>query len=226
MVEHAPGADALKQAEQIEREALLATSLVHPNVVTTFKVCTMLASTAQALRSAGSADTDWSAASLARSPSLPQQAGSNSEGGGSGRRLDMDSASALHFGDSGGPGPTLAQATPGDSAMSEHGGGGTWLPRSPFSQGADGGLVESLRGTSSGALGTGRSGSRHQGGLDGAAATAEEPTADSATGNAGRHPAMLRAEAGEYSLSPEEVAAEDDAEEVQDRCTLFPEGML
>ncbi len=39
VVEHAPGAGMEDQAEKMEREALLATSLIHPNVVTTFKAC-------------------------------------------------------------------------------------------------------------------------------------------------------------------------------------------
>ena len=40
-----PGArESLTLAEQkIEREALLATSLSHPNIIATFKICTMTA---------------------------------------------------------------------------------------------------------------------------------------------------------------------------------------
>ena len=45
VVEHSPGArESLSLAEQkIEREALLATSLSHPNIIATFKICTMTA---------------------------------------------------------------------------------------------------------------------------------------------------------------------------------------
>ncbi len=45
VVEHSPGArESLTLAEQkIEREALLATSLSHPNIIATFKICTMTA---------------------------------------------------------------------------------------------------------------------------------------------------------------------------------------
>ena len=45
VVEHSPGMrESLSVAEQkIEREALLATSLSHPNIIATFKICTMTA---------------------------------------------------------------------------------------------------------------------------------------------------------------------------------------
>ena len=45
VVEHSPGVrESLSLAEQkIEREALLATSLSHPNIIATFKICTMTA---------------------------------------------------------------------------------------------------------------------------------------------------------------------------------------
>jgi hypothetical protein len=46
VVEHSPG-DTMNLAEQkIEREALLATSLSHPNIIATFKICTMVAGSA------------------------------------------------------------------------------------------------------------------------------------------------------------------------------------
>ena len=96
VVEHAPGADMVNQAENIKREALLSTSLSHPNVITTFKVSTMLASTAQALRSTSSADTDWSAPHVLRTPGSPQQPGSASEDGASSHRSYLDSATSLH----------------------------------------------------------------------------------------------------------------------------------
>lgn len=45
VVEHSPGiSESMSLAEQkIEREALLATSLSHPNIIATFKICTMTA---------------------------------------------------------------------------------------------------------------------------------------------------------------------------------------
>lgn len=45
VVEHSPGVrESMSLAEQkIEREALLATSLSHPNIIATFKICTMTA---------------------------------------------------------------------------------------------------------------------------------------------------------------------------------------
>ena len=212
MVEHAAGANALEQADKIEREALLSTSLSHPNVITTFKVSTMLASTAQALRSASSADTDWSAPTMPRTPGSPQQPGSASEDGASSHRLHMDSANTLHSSSLADFEPGSAQATPRDSAMSEHGRGGMRVPQSPFSQAPAGGPAHALQDSSS------RTGPDGGGG---AAATALQPAFDSAASHAGRRPAAVsRGDDADYVLSPEELAAEDDPDAVEERCAL------
>ena len=203
MVEHAAGANAPEQADKIQREALLSTSLSHPNVITTFKVSTMLVSAAQVLRSSSSAETDWSAPNMPRTPRSPQQPGGASEAADSSHRSFLDSANSLHDDGS-------AQATPRDSAMSEHGSRGMRVPLSPFSQAPAGGPADLLHDSSS------RTGP--DGGGD-AAATAVHPTLDSAARNAGRRPAdVSRIEEGDYALSPEEMAAEDDPDAVEERC--------
>ena len=216
MVEHACGANAVEQANKIEREALLSTSLSHPNVITTFKVSTMLASTAQALRSASSADTDWSAPSMPRNPRSPQQPGSASEGDGTRYRSSfVDNANSLHDDGSAGTGPGSAQATPRDSAMSEHGGGGVRMPQTPFSRVSAGGPGDFLPGEHD-TYGRGSLSGNSPGG--GAAAGALQPAFDSAASNEGRRAVLSRAEEGDYALSPEESTAEDDADAVGERC--------
>ena len=216
MVEHAAGANAANQADKIEREALLSTSLSHPNVITTFKVSTMLASTAQALRSASSADTDWSAPSLLGTPGSPQQSGS--EDGASSHRSYMDSANTMRSGSLADSGPGSAQATPRDSAMSDH--GGMRIPRSPFIPSPAGGPADVLRESQSGAYDGDSLSRTSPGGYDGVAATAVQPAFDSAASNAGRRPPVNRAEEGDYAMSPEELAAEDDADAVEERCAM------
>ena len=220
MVEHAAGANALEQAKKIEREALLSTSLSHPNVITTFKVSTMLASTAQGLRSASSSDTDWSAPAMPRTPRSPQLLGSASDGDGSTHRRYMDSANTLHSGSINSSGLGSAQATPRDSAMSEHGGDGLRMLQSPFSHAAAGGHVDVPRDSLSSAHDRNSISRTSPGAYDSAAATASQPAFDSAASNAGRRPAVSRAEGEEYALSPEELAAEDDPDAVEERCAV------
>ena len=218
MVEHAAGASAVEQAEKIEREALLSTSLSHPNIITTFKVCTMLASTAQALRSTSSADTDWSAPTMPRNPGSPQQPGSVSEDGASSHRSYMDSASTVHGGSIADFGPGSAQATPRDSAMSEHGGGGMRMLPSPFSLTNADRPAHGPHGSSSSASERDSLAGTRPSGDGSAAATAVKPAFDSAAIYAGRRPPVNRAEEGDYALSPEELAAEDDPDAVEERC--------
>ena len=220
MVEHAAGADALEQAARIEREALLSTSLSHPNVVTTFKVSTMLASAAQALRSASSAaDTDWSAPNMPRTPRSPQQPGSASEDGASSHRSYMDSAKILHSGSLADSGLSSAQATPRDSAVSERGGGDMRVPQSPFSQAFAGPPADVPRESLSSTYDRGGLGGTSPSG-DGGAAAVAVPAFDSAASVARRHLAVSRTEEGDYALSPEELAAEDDPDAVEERCAL------
>ena len=215
MVEHAAGANALEQADKIEREALLSTSLSHPNIITTFKVSTMLATTAQALRSASSGDTDWSAPSMPRTPRSPQQSGSAFEEGASSHRMYMDSANTLHSGSTADSGSGSAQAMPRDSAMAEHDSGGMRVPLSPFSPAsADVPRGSALSSANDGGSLSGTSPGRY----DGAAATARQPAFDSAASNAGRRAAVSRAEEQDYALSPEELAAEDNPDAVDERC--------
>ena len=217
MVEHGICADALKEAEKIEREALLSTSLSHPSVITTFKVCTMLASTAQALRSASRADTDWSAPNMPRTPGSPQQPGSASEDFASGHRIYVDSASTLHGGSGVDYGPGSTQVTPRDSAMS--GRGGMRMLQSPFSGAFAGGLSGAQRDSmSSGHDRSSMSGTSPGGNAGAVTSTAAQPAFDSAASNAGRRPAVGRGEEGDYALSPEELAAEDDPDAVEERC--------
>ena len=208
-VEHSAGADVLDLADKIEREALLSTSLIHPNVITTFKVCTMMASNAQALRSAGSADADWSAANMQRASRSPQHSGSITADEGSSHRSYVDSARTFHDGGVAGPGPGSAQAPSSGTTVPEHGGGGVRLPQSPFTAAAAGGPSGTLHDSSGGS---------NRGGLEHAAARERGAAFDSAGGNAGRRPAAFLAEEEVFTLSPEETAAEDDAEEVRERC--------
>ena len=215
MLEHVPGVDMLKQAERVEREALLTTSLIHPNVITTFEVSTMSGSTAHSLRAAGSGDTDWSAANLARMPSVLQQPGSIRDGNGSGHCRSMNSADALDDNGVAGSRPGSAQGMPRDLTTAEHG-GSMHLCQSPC--GHAGGPAEVEHNISSSPLGTGRSGSSSQ---DGALAVAEEPSFDSAADNAGRRPGILLANEGGDSSPPKDVVAEDDEEEIQERCTVL-----
>ena len=153
MLEHAPGVDMLKQAERVEREALLTTSLIHPNVITTFEVSTMSGSTAHLLRAAGSGDTDWSAANLARMPSVPQQPGSIRDGNGSGHCRSMNSTDALDDNGVAGSRPGSAQGMPRDLTMAEHG-GSMHLCQSPC--GHAGGPAEVQHNISSSPLGSGQ----------------------------------------------------------------------
>ena len=215
VVEHVPSADLLSKANNIEREALLATSLSHPNVITTFKVSTMLASTAQALRSAGSADAEWTAAEVAHVPQLPHQPSSSTVDEGSIRR----GSDTLHHSVSAESGPSCAAATPRDSAMSKHGGDGMHVPQTPFLHDVAGGpAAGDLHGSTSTAYVRERSSSSSRDDFRAAAVLGIRAALDSAAGNAGRHPALSLAEEGGYSQSPEEMAAEDDPAEVQERC--------
>lgn len=148
--------------------------------------------------------------------SYPDSAGPlHSEG-----RAYLDSAGSPH----GGRAPGLA---PMDSAMSEHIGAG-W--RSPFSEAISQDTLEiDPHGSAEGTRGSSRNPS--SGGFDSAASAAGGVRvglgSDSAAGSVGsrRPDGGLGAGGGrgDYAMSLEELAAEDDEDEVAERCALPPQ---
>lgn len=144
VVEHASvSMDAMSMAEQkIEREALLATSLAHPNIIATFKICRMTAGSALGTNRSGMSTT---ASSFSRQQqrlggNAPPEQQSGGDGGAAARRASghdagpsgVESALGLYGGrtsrdiggrereiGSGGSG----RGTPGRGSFSSGGGG-------------------------------------------------------------------------------------------------------
>ncbi|CAL8462804.1 g2337 [Coccomyxa elongata] len=149
VVEHASvSMDAMSMAEQkIEREALLATSLAHPNIIATFKICRMTAGSALGTNRSGMSTT---ASSFSRQQqrlggNVPPEQQSGGDGGAAARRASgqdagasgAESALGLYGGrtsrdiagrereiGSGGSG----RGTPGRGSFSSGGGGGRGAP--------------------------------------------------------------------------------------------------
>ena len=94
VVEHASvSMDAMSMAEQkIEREALLATSLAHPNIIATFKICRMTAGSALGTNRSGMSTTASSFSRQRGVANPPQEPQSGGDAGVATRRISGQEA--------------------------------------------------------------------------------------------------------------------------------------
>lgn len=234
VVEHASVPyDAMTLAEQkIEREALLATSLAHPNIIATFKICRMSAGSALGTHKSGMSDAvSFGQRASGSAAAEPSGGGGGVQRRGSGndvRSSGAESALGLYGGrpsrDAGAGGAATTVADIGSAGSNRSRGGGDVISGDSGDRGA-------RLGNPVGSTGTAGSSDSFDPATtvivdlptlsppESGVPTDQTKGSDSAQNNGGKRPGTGGVEQVDLELTPGEKEQEDDEYAIEERCS-------